>query len=285
MRGIPAAAHIPDMPIKRVHSGAPAGGQFAVHSHTEAAIELSGDSFSPGERVTITDPQTASRGKSGTILATTTFNDQRTVIDLDNGERIWVDGPGFEREVIAVVVDPRIAAVKSIAADANAYLAHGPDPEGGYDQVKADDNGTLRFFRSGKLHNAMGPAVESLDGDQEFRLDGKLDNPYGPTIVRAGGQLAWHRAGKKIRTPAPAEQIVGFLKGAHAGVFDIQWARHQAAKHLGGHLGYVDAQYRQLDEWSDQSLIDLAEHYIQTAKDAAEHERSLLAKPYGGRLT
>ena len=158
--------------------------------------------------------------------------------------------------------EARLAEAQSIADESNTeVLRDGGDVDkaaarGGWDKVTCDEQGTLRRFRDGKLHNDRGPAVETLDGDQEFRIDGKLHNPYGPTIVKRGGSvLAWHRQGKKVNAPPPAEQVVGYLAGGREDVFDAQWARHQAASHVGDDLAAVDAVHSALLDGYDYALI------------------------------
>lgn len=148
----------------------------------------------------------------------------------------------------------RLAAQRAIAAAENAELARsgGAHAFGGFDKVRVSENGTLRYYRGSKLHNTAGPAVSTIDGDEEWRQDGKLHNPYGPTVYRRGGRVVgWHRQGKSINEPSVADQVDGLIKGIDAGVYDPQWARHRGSQLLGDNgLERFDAVF----EASDRSL-------------------------------
>ena len=96
----------------------------------------------------------------------------------------------------------------------------------------------------------IGPdgAIRGSEDERYSRLT--FDEPTfrgGPYI----GHIDLHAA----NAPPAAEHVVGYLDGGREGVFDAQWARHQAASHVGDDLAAVDAVHYALLDGYDDALV------------------------------
>lgn len=67
-----------------------------------------------------------------------------------------------------------------------------------------DKYGTRMWYRNGKLHRTLGPAVEYSDGTRWWYRNGKRHRTDGPAVERNNGDRAWWLNGKLHRVDGPA---------------------------------------------------------------------------------
>jgi hypothetical protein len=70
--------------------------------------------------------------------------------------------------------------------------------------------GKYWFNENSAFHREDGPAVEYIDGDQEWYINGKLHREDGPAVVWANGYKVWYYNGKNIdcKTQEEFEKII-----------------------------------------------------------------------------
>jgi len=80
-------------------------------------------------------------------------------------------------------------------------------------EVKADSDGTKRWYQNGLIHRLDGPAVEPVTGSKFWCQNGILHRLDGPAVECANGHKQWWIEGKdyteeefnKITNPRPLE--------------------------------------------------------------------------------
>jgi hypothetical protein len=73
-------------------------------------------------------------------------------------------------------------------------------------------DGTVKWYKNGKLHKEDGPAITFFFGQKEWWINGQKHRDDGPAIIKADGSEYWLQHGKPHREDGPAV-IYKYTKG------------------------------------------------------------------------
>lgn len=73
-----------------------------------------------------------------------------------------------------------------------------------------DSDGTIRWYKSYKLHRDTGPAVIYSGGTKVWYQEGKLHREDGPAVVYSNGVKYWYYHGKnlEVKTQKEFEKLI-----------------------------------------------------------------------------
>lgn len=63
-----------------------------------------------------------------------------------------------------------------------------------------DKDGTIRYYKNGKLHNDNGPAIEYVNTAKAWLINGQFHRKDGPAIEYVNGSKEWWINGKFIKS-------------------------------------------------------------------------------------
>ena len=86
--------------------------------------------------------------------------------------------------------------------------------------------GTNQWYQNGVLHRIDGPAIECSDGRKEWYQMGKLHRIDGPAAEYGDVRKEWYKMGKLHRIDGPAVEYVDGYKEWH--IRDVYFATKEA---------------------------------------------------------
>lgn len=68
----------------------------------------------------------------------------------------------------------------------------------------AIDDLCVKWFRGDRLHNTSAPAIEYINGSEEWYVNGVKHREKGPAVIYSSGTKLWYYKGKLHREDGPA---------------------------------------------------------------------------------
>ena len=66
--------------------------------------------------------------------------------------------------------------------------------------IEIDKDGTIRYYKNGKLHNDNGPAIEYVNTSKAWLINGQFHRLDGPAVEYLDGSKEWWVNGKYIKS-------------------------------------------------------------------------------------